>query len=372
MSSRIQWTNESVDELIAGKNIERLQDFGNVHSSLEWRCTLCGHKWNTTFQNIKGRHTGCPRCAAKKRKESSRLTDEVVDARLRQLNNDIIRIDDVIDSITKIRFKCLHDDYMWSASPNSILNKNTGCPKCSSRISVTTDVVDSFLRDHKRTFTRLTEVKNNRMKVSWLCSMCNHEWITTPSKIINQRTGCPKCSNRIRLTNDNVDERIKRKNLPLTRIGDYVNISTKIEWKCNVCQSLWKAKPSNILNEHTGCPICRTPSYSKKSIKWLNRIMLNEGHNIRHAENGGEYTLPECGLKVDGYCKETNTVYEFYGDIFHGNPARYAPDFRCSPYHEETSGELFMKTVEREKKITYHGYKLITIWEYEYDNSPVA
>ena len=33
--------------------------------------------------------------------------------------------------------------------------------------------------------------------------------------------------------------------------------------------------------------------------------------------------IPMSNYKADGYCKETNTVYEFNGDYFHGNPTIY-------------------------------------------------
>ena len=32
---------------------------------------------------------------------------------------------------------------------------------------------------------------------------------------------------------------------------------------------------------------------------------------IQHALNGGEYKIHNSMYKADGYCKETNTIYEF-------------------------------------------------------------
>lgn len=37
--------------------------------------------------------------------------------------------------------------------------------------------------------------------------------------------------------------------------------------------------------------------------------MKKENIFIQHATNGGEFYIPNTG-KVDGYCKETNMVYE--------------------------------------------------------------
>ena len=46
---------------------------------------------------------------------------------------------------------------------------------------------------------------------------------------------------------------------------------------------------------------------------WLNYV--SNGVNIQHALNGGEKKLAidNKTYKVDGFCEENNTVYEFYG-----------------------------------------------------------
>ena len=36
-------------------------------------------------------------------------------------------------------------------------------------------------------------------------------------------------------------------------------------------------------------------------------------HSIQHAGNVGEYRIPGVGFFMDGYCQDTNTVYEFHG-----------------------------------------------------------
>jgi G:T-mismatch repair DNA endonuclease (very short patch repair protein) len=71
--------------------------------------------------------------------------------------------------------------------------------------------------------------------------------------------------------------------------------------------------------------------------------------------------------KSDGYCKETNTIYEFYGCYFHECK-------KCYDQHEidkktnKKYSELNDATRVREMIIKEKGYKLVTIWECEYDN----
>lgn len=97
--------------------------------------------------------------------------------------------------------------------------------------------------------------------IEWECLKpnCNKRWFTRPAEIIGKhRTGCIYCnphSCRL-LTNEEIDERIKERKLK--RREDYNNSSTKIEWECLMdnCRYIWKATPTNVLNNVRGCPKC--------------------------------------------------------------------------------------------------------------------
>ena len=112
-----------------------------------------------------------------------------------------------------------------------------------------------------------------------------------------------------------------------------------------------------------------TGGYSKKAISWLRRLE-KEGHNIQHAENGGEIRV-ELGdgkyYLLDGYDKETNTVYEFHGNVYHGNPRLFDDDEKCHPFNNKTAKELYDATIVREDNLRKMGYNLIVMWEDEYD-----
>jgi hypothetical protein len=101
-------------------------------------------------------------------------------------------------------------------------------------------------------------------------------------------------------------------------------------------------------------------------IQWLENIMKDHGIFIQHANNLGEYRIPSTRLYVDGYCKETNTIYEFYGDYWHGNPKVYQPDY-YNRVLDTTMGELYQRTLTRENIIIEHGYKLVMIWEKDFN-----
>ncbi|MGI0075848.1 MAG: DUF7487 domain-containing protein [Nitrosopumilaceae archaeon] len=101
--------------------------------------------------------------------------------------------------------------------------------------------------------------------------------------------------------------------------------------------------------------------FSYKCIQWLESIMQEENIFIQHAQNIGEYRIPGTRFYVDGYCRETNTIYEFHGDYWHGNPKLYNENYMTFMY--VTTGELFQKTIERENLIKELGYDLVVMWE---------
>jgi len=65
---------------------------------------------------------------------------------------------------------------------------------------------------------------------------------------------------------------------------------------------------------------------------------------------------------------ETNTVYEFLGDYWHGNPEVYDPD-EYNKSCSKTFGLLFDETNKRLEHIKSLGYNIITKWENDYENT---
>tara|TARA_B100001996_G_scaffold27295_1_gene20949 strand:+ start:141 stop:2144 length:2004 start_codon:yes stop_codon:yes gene_type:complete len=107
--------------------------------------------------------------------------------------------------------------------------------------------------------------------------------------------------------------------------------------------------------------------YSVGEIRWLRLIMVRDNIHISHAMNDGQYLIPGTSFHADGYCKNTNTIYEYLGDYYHGNPNKY-PANKWNKTTMCTMGELHQKNIDREETIKNLGYKVITIWEEDWEN----
>ncbi len=109
------------------------------------------------------------------------------------------------------------------------------------------------------------------------------------------------------------------------------------------------------------CSLCK--KYSEDALNWIKAMEVVYNTTIQHiASDGGEYTIPGTRYKADGYSLELNIVFEYYGNVFHGNPEVFARDKVFIKNHK-TYGEMYDYTMKREEEIKQMGYKLVTIWE---------
>lgn len=121
----------------------------------------------------------------------------------------------------------------------------------------------------------------------------------------------------------------------------------------SVCMGIYRSK---YLQENTMTVIKsdKKDMFSEASIAWFSTFQ-----GVQHALNGGE--VMTCGAKVDGFNKETNTVYQYHGCFWHGCLDCYHED-TINNINHETMGDLREKTRRRSKQIKDAGYNLIEMW----------
>jgi hypothetical protein len=114
------------------------------------------------------------------------------------------------------------------------------------------------------------------------------------------------------------------------------------------------------INQKQGCPNCSN-IISKPETEWLNYLGIEERNR-----QPKKFKINGVKIKPDAYDPATNTIYEFYGDFYHGNPKRFnATDM--NPLNHKSYGELFSKTLDKELLIKLAGYNLVTIWESDWN-----
>ena len=114
-------------------------------------------------------------------------------------------------------------------------------------------------------------------------------------------------------------------------------------------------KDGSLVGSTTG----GTSGWSMGAHSWLEYVKCSEGLDIQHVHNGSEMRLGQNGVKVDGYCASTHTVYEFLGCYWHGH--------LCLP---NASGELKQERFAKTKLCLQYtlelGYNLEVMWACEW------
>lgn len=100
---------------------------------------------------------------------------------------------------------------------------------------------------------------------------------------------------------------------------------------------------------------------SKIALQWLIWEEKQREINILHAAKQNEVVLH--GNKVDGFCPDTNQVFEFHGCYFHGCPNCFKHDRDKSLNDGASMNTRYESTFTKIDKLKKFGYEVIERWE---------
>lgn len=265
-----------------------------------------------------------------------------------------------VNATIKVKIRCLVCQHVFLKLPDKHTSKEKeGCPECAGRQRYTTETW--IEKAKKRQFDRYDYSKVvytvGTNKVIIICKTCEDEF--EQLAFIHLRGfGCPNCGGNKRLTRKEFIRRSKEHH------GDKFDYS-KVKFKNSKASCVIRCKPCNyefkqLIGNHmtgTGCPKC-IKIISSPEIKWLDSLNIPNENRQKKIKVGTHL------YKVDGIIG--NTVYEFHGDFWHGNPKVHNPT-DINPRAKVTFGELYDKTLIREQQIRDAGYNLVTMWEYDWN-----
>jgi hypothetical protein len=264
-----------------------------------------------------------------------------------------------VNAKTKIIIICsVHGQFLQT--PSNHLSGN-GCEKCSRELvgsilkSNTEDFIKKsiFIHNNKYDYSEVIYT-NNKNKISILCPR-HGRFMQSPSDHLSGR-GCIKCGGKLIFNiQDFITEANKIHNFLYDYSGvNYINALEKIEIICKTHGKFF-VSPNCHVNMKSGCPAC-SHIVSRKEKNWISSLNINNlffQHTI---------SILSKEYKVDAYDPLTNTIYEFYGDYWHGNPKIFNPN-DVNKNNNKTFGELYNQTIIRELQLKNMGYKIISMWE---------
>lgn len=252
---------------------------------------------------------------------------------------------------------------VFSQRPYAHMSRGLGCNQCGivNRTVTTVEFVEraNCIHNNRYDYSQ-TVYTHNKQRVAIVCTI-HGVFNQKPNDHLNG-SGCPLCNNK----QSDVVEFIKKAKLIHGDRYDYscvnyVNNKTAVTIICSI-HGPFQQVPDSHINRYCGCRKCGN-KISLAEREWLTYLQIPDtpAHRQVRIDIGG--TIVYC----DGYNPLNNTVYEFYGDGWHGNPAIYvATDIPIS-HVRKTAGELWQATLQREELIRNAGYTLVTMWGSEWN-----
>lgn len=309
---------------------------------------------------------GCPTCAGHRHNTESFII------RAKEVHGDTYDYSLVVyeKRDNKVKIICPHHGVFLQATREHI--DGNGCQKCG-RKRITESKIKSFdemvkeanlLYDGKYTYDESTYVSTNR-KMRIHCPIHGY-FLQAPSAHIfarkrsSKHEGCPSCS--IKPSRISFEAFVRRSREIHGDTYEYIEstyrtLGRKLDIICKK-HGVFSQSASNHINTAAGCPKC-TSHISKPEVEWLDSLGIPNDKEHRQVYIKLENAR---GIRVDGFDPVTNTVYEFDGDFWHGNPERYCQT-DIHPVSKKTFGQLFERTQTKKRKLEAAGYRVISIWE---------
>jgi hypothetical protein len=265
--------------------------------------------------------------------------------------------------------KCLvHNEIIFN-SANNLLQGIKRCKKCKSEcISKSQSYnIDTFLQKSKRAHGEYYCYKNVvykgiRKKVKIICP--EHGEFEQYPQNHWQGAGCSTCG--YKTLRKSIEEFVQEANKIHNNrydysMTDYVNNYTPVKVKC-IKHGEFEIKPISHTVYQRGCPLCYPGNRSWVESEWL--TLMNVPEHCRQKT----ITIKGKRLLVDGIVG--NTVYEFWGDFWHGNPEVFKPEDKNGK-NGKLFKELYKNTMQKRTLILEAGFKLVEIWENDFKNKKI-
>lgn len=353
-----------------------LVEYVNSSEKVKIKC-----KNNHIFEQTPSHHVsgnGCPKCVGKHRtfEEFKELSKNQHPEVLFDFSESLF-----VNMSTPIDIICPRK-HTFSIPPDRHLKGNGGCILCRSIRN------GELMKYSQEEWIKLAELKHPNLytykKVVYIdsqtpviiCCIEHGDFLQLPVTHLSGR-GCPKCGINSSaqakiLTEEDFIDRKEYCNKIHNNKYKYGNIYRRnnylyIEVICEI-HDIFHQRLDHHMNGH-GCCKC-VAKYSKQQIEWLEYCQIRDGF-IQHARNNGEYQIPETLMYADGFRIETNTIYEYQGDFWHGNPKIFSQT-DVNPKTNTTYGSLFEKTKNKIEMLISKGYNVIEVWESDWERGKNA
>lgn len=307
----IKITQKEAARRFRRSGLSLLGSYHNSQTKVKAECLRCLHTWMTVPVEV-FRGCSCPKC----RYHNQKVGIAEVKSALRTRGSRIRVLSGPSDYVNErantIRSHCTVCGHQWKASWHQLKGK-IGCPVCARNAIIgqnrlTHAVAEEILAQISPTIRMIGKYFNSKTKIACTCLECGHKW-STVWITLKSGSGCPECAiEKLRLTTDEVKERLQRMCPTIRIIGEYSGVFDSLAVECALCGHKWKTKWTYLCKGRS-CPCCGDNFKSESEVREIIERLTKSKFPKAHPSE-----VPWLhGLHLDGYDSVNKRAFEYDG-----------------------------------------------------------
>ena len=336
--------------------------YGGSHSFIEYICPTHGIVRQKAYHHLQ---YGCKECGHVKGGQSRKTSIDDFVRKAERHHGKKYDYSAVVFSSQhdKVKIGCPSHGVFLQAANDHL--KGRGCAKCGDALVAeklsypklnTRDYLNRAIEVHGQRYDYSSVVyKGILKKIRIRCS--EHGYFDQNPHNHLAGNGCPDCALGPNSLTWFIDQ-ARKVHGDKYEYRSYSGMDKQVEVVCHK-HGIFSQKASDHVYSKARCQSCaREERPTIKQNEWLDKM----GVNAREVS----LKLPQGQhIVADGFDATSNTIYEFWGDYWHGHD-KYEPD-QINTVTGTTFGALREKTERKRRAILSAGFKLVEIWEHDWD-----
>jgi hypothetical protein len=323
------------------------KEYKNTSTPLMFKCDK-DHLEDIRLHDFLRGHR-CLECSGRRQKTIEEIRMGFAEAGYTLISTECTKVSQVLEYVCP---KGHRERMSWSN-----FRKGNRCPECyGNKTKTLEEIRSSFMLAGYSLLS--TEYKNSSQNLQYRCPV-GHVGSTRWGRF-QQGHRCMVCSGSNPKNIEDLREYFANEGCALLTT-EYKNAFQKLEYICPAGHHrkiIW-----NSFQTGRRCAVCaKSSQISRPSIGWLDFLGITD---MSGETRERKIVCGKSKYRVDGFDPITNTVYEFFGDFYHGNPARFAPeDFNKKL--KKSFGQLFADTFKKLESLAAAGYRVVYVWEKDF------
>lgn len=283
------------------------------------------------FEQSSGNHMsghGCGKCSG-----NVQYTKETFIQKANNVHNNKYNYEYVIYTgiFNKVNIECLVDGHgIFEQTPDSHINQNAGCPKCSNNKKLDKDYfIEKVTEIHNGKYSYENVIYDDRMSNVEIICPTHGSFLQKPREHLNG-SGCQECaieerakSRRGTLENFiNKARKVHGNRYSYDNLCVYVDYYTKLKILCNVPgHGYFEQIPEDHINGRCGCPKCNYSKGEESIHEYLLSVGIFNTPQFSFIDCRNKYPLPfdfyvECDNRfglIEFQGKQHYEITEFFG-----------------------------------------------------------